>query len=203
MTILPHNFILLSCSVVALGTLPFANGDEQHKPKEKPQARIVNAVYSLPAGQGNGIPAKFIGDSYYHPRSPYSYSSPRSYSTYRPSPYRYQPSYERFDYGQPNYYSNDVGNEIVDGDFGDRGSWYQSRSYGYTSRYPFSSTQVPAYRYPFSREYYSYGPGYSNYGYAFGYPYGWYGGWHPGWYGGFGYWAPGYWGGPWFPYHPW
>ncbi len=71
--------------------------------------------------------------------------------------------------------------QIVDGDFGDRGSWYQSRSYGYTSRYPFSSTQVPAYRYPFSREYYSYGPGYSNYGYAFGYPYGWYGGWHPGW----------------------
>lgn len=187
-------------------------GDETGFPAEKqvPVTRIVNAIHSRPAGSGNGIPAKLIGDGYSQPYSSPSYSSP-----YRPSPYRYRPTSQRYDYGRADYYSNDFySSEAVEGhsdiDFGDRGAWYQPRSYGYTSRYPFSSTQVPAYRYPFSRDYYAYGPGYSNYGYAFGYPYGLYGGWQPGWYGGFGYWGygsgywgGGYWGGPWFPYHPW
>ncbi len=178
------------CLVAALSTCATIRGAETDaspskpdEPAEKPVTRIVPAIYSRPAGQGTGVQAKLIGD-YYH----------RSYSSAYDSPYRYRPSYQRYDYGRPRYYSNNVGNGISDSDFGDPGSWYQPRSYRYTSRYPFSSTQVPSYRYPFSREYYSYGPGYSNYGYAFGYPFGWYGG--------FGYWGWG-WGGPWFPYHSW
>lgn len=168
--------------------IPFVQAEEGEKkaaePEKKspPPSRIYPALYSRPAGQGPGIPARLIGGPY---RSSYS-------SSYRPSPYRY-----RYDYGRPNYYSNSIQT-----DFGNPGSWYEPRSYDYTSRYPFSSTQVPAYRYPFARDYYSYGPGYSNYGYAFGYPYyGGFGGWYPGWYGGFGYWGyGGFWAGPWTPY---
>lgn len=191
----PLRFVLCGAMFCLSLSAEEAESDKTASPEKKAAAipRIYPAIYQRPAGNGREIKARFIGDDSYR----------RYSSNTRLSPYRY-----RYDYGRPDYYSNHSQGygESYDAihDFGDPGSWYQQRSYGYTSRYPFSSTQVPAYRYPFSREYYSYGPGYSNYGYAFGYPYGWYGGWYPGWYGGFGYWGySGAWGGPWFPYKYW
>ncbi|MFO1021255.1 MAG: hypothetical protein U0903_11235 [Planctomycetales bacterium] len=147
-------------------------------PEEEPivrsGSRIHLAIYQREVGQPKTLRVRPISDPYrpnpYRPN--YSSSNYRSSSSYRYSSNDHSSSTNYYS-GNQSYYG------ITNGMYGGHTLHYRAqspyfgeKSYDYTERYPFAATPTaPPYRYPFARDYYSYGPAGTQFGYAFGYGY--------------------------------
>lgn len=157
--------MLICWGWLGLSACSTVHAEEPAPPAEEPVvhsgSRIHLAIYQREVGQPKTLRVRPISDAY----RPNPYRSSYHSSNYHPSSNSYS--------GNQSYYSTTNG--MYGGHtlhYSARSSYFGEKSYDYTDRYPFAATPtVPPYRYPFARDYYSYGPAATQFGYAFGYGY--------------------------------